>query len=87
MINSKDRPSENNSSDRAHYLNENAELKKALIESGDEYSYQYRQHEDEISSMVEDLPSYMRWMNAKARLEELSAKYRPRRQSVDSAKS
>jgi hypothetical protein len=67
-------------SDCVHHQ-ELAELKKALDEMRDEYSYQYRLHEDEISSMVENLPSYRRWLAARARLEELSAKYGPRSQS------
>jgi hypothetical protein len=59
-----------------------AELEKALDEARDEYSYQYRQHEDEISSMVENLPVYRLWLDARARLDVLSAKYRLRNQSA-----
>jgi hypothetical protein len=64
------------------YQQEIAALKEELIEAGYEFSYEYRRHEDEISSMVENLPSYRRWMDAKARLDALSAKYRPQSQSV-----
>src|SRR5262245_27605745 len=59
----------NNTCSNCIHQKELAELKKVLGEARDEYSYQYRQHEDEISSMVEDLPSYMRWVVAKKRIE------------------
>ncbi|HEY7083051.1 MAG TPA: hypothetical protein VH500_25440 [Nitrososphaeraceae archaeon] len=78
MTNTKDEPSEY----CAECQKEITELKKTLVETRDEYSYQYRQHEDEISSMVEDLPTYRRWLAARARLEELSEKYRLKNQSM-----
>ena len=53
-----------------------------LIEAHDEYSYQYRQHEHEISLMIANLSLYRRWLDARARLEALSVRYRLKSQNA-----
>jgi hypothetical protein len=73
--------SKDNGSDCVRYLKENAELKAVLIEASDEYSYHCRQYEDEITSQTEGLSSYRQWMNARAKLEAIRDKYRPRSKS------
>jgi chromosome segregation ATPase len=70
MLNVKDTPSE--CSDYTRLLKENPELKRALIEARDEYSYQYRQHEDEISELEDEcLYLYRQQEDAKAEEEQM----------------
>jgi len=52
-----------------------AELEKDLIKACDENSYQYRQHEDEISRQIECVSWYQQCMESRAKLEALRDKY------------